>query len=68
MDSVKAVFKERASNPKMEEFIVKMLSTWDKIGEGKVSINTIVASVEAESGILYDLENGEIRNLKGKGA
>jgi hypothetical protein len=68
MYCVKAVFKERASNPKMEEFIVKMLSTWEKIGDGKVSINTIVASVEAESGILYDLENGEIRNLKGKGA
>lgn len=66
MYSVKAVFKDRASNPKMEEFISKMLTIWDKIGEGKVSINTIVASIEAESGILYDLESGEIRNLKRK--
>lgn len=66
MYSVKAVFKERASNPKMEEFITKMLSIWDKIGDGKVSIDTIVESIEMESGIRYDLENGEIRNMKGK--
>ena len=66
MYSVKAVFKERASNPKMEEFIEKMLSIWEKIGEGKVNIHTLVASIEAESGILYDIESGEIRNLKRK--
>lgn len=66
MYSAKAVFKDRASNPKMEEFITKMLSIWDKIGDGKVSIDTIVASVEAETGIRYDLENGEIRNMKGR--
>lgn len=66
MYSVKAVFKERASNPKMEEFITKMLSIWDKIGDGKVSIDTIVESIEMETGIRYDLENGEIRNMKGK--
>ena len=62
---VKTVFKERASNPKMEEFIVKMLTIWEKIGKGEVDIHTIVSSVEAESGILYDIESGEIRNLKG---
>lgn len=66
MYSVKAVFKERASNPKMEEFIEKMLSIWEKIGEGKVNIHTLVASIETESGILYDIESGEIRNLKRK--
>ena len=66
MYAVKTVFKERASNPKMEEFITKMLSIWDKIGDGTVSIETIVASVEAETGIRYDLANGEIRNMKGK--
>ena len=66
MYSAKTVFKERASNPKMEDFIEKMLSIWDMIGEGKVSIDTIVASVEAESGIRYDITNGEIRNLKRK--
>ena len=65
MYAVKTVFKERASNPKMEEFIVKMLTIWEKIGKGEVDIHTIVASIEAESSILYDLESGEIRNLKG---
>ena len=66
MYSVKTVFKERATNPKMEEFIEKMLSIWEKIGEGKVNIHTLVASIETESGILYDIESGEIRNLKRK--
>ena len=65
MYAVKTVFKERASNPKMEEFIVKMLTIWEKIGNGEVDIHTIVASIETESGILYNLESGEIRNLKG---
>ena len=41
MYAVKTVFKERASNPKMEEFIVKMLTIWEKIGKG-------------EDGIVYD--------------
>lgn len=65
MYAAKTVFKERASNPKMEEFIVKMLTIWEKIGKGEVDIHTIVASIEAESSILYDIESGEIRNLKG---
>ena len=67
MYSVKAIFKERASNPKMEDFIVKMMSIWEKIGDGKVSIETIVESIEMETGIRYDIKNGEIRNMKGKG-
>ena len=66
MYSVKDVFKERASNPKVEQFIVKMMSIWEKIGEGKVRIETIVESLEMETGIQYDLKNGEIRNLKRK--
>ena len=66
MYSVKDVFKERASNPKVEAFIVKMMSIWEKIGEGKVNINTIVESLEMETGIQYDLKSGVIRNLKRK--
>lgn len=66
MYAVKAVFKERASNPKMEEFITKMLSVWDKIGDGEVSIDTIVASVETETGIYYDIATGKILNMKGR--
>lgn len=66
MYAVKDVFKERASNPKMEAFIVKMLELWDKVGDGKVRIETLAASIEAEIGIRYDLKTGEIRNMKGK--
>lgn len=67
MYSAKAVFGDRASNPKMEALIEKMLRIWEMIGDRKVSIDTIVASIEAESGIRYDLKTGEIRNLKSKG-
>lgn len=68
MYAVKDVFKERASNPKMEAFIVKMMGIWEKIGDGKVNINTIVESIEMETGIRYDIKNGEIRNMRGKDA
>lgn len=67
MYAVKTVFKERASNPKMEQVIEKMLTIWEKIGKGEVNINTIVASVEAESKIQYDIKTGVIINLKRKG-
>ena len=66
MYAAKDVFKERASNPKMEAFIEKMISIWDKIGEKKVSIETIVASIEVETGIRYDLDTGDIYNLRRK--
>lgn len=64
--AVKDVFKERASNPKVEAVLVKMMELWDKIGEKKVSIQTIVDSIETETGIQYDLKAGEIRNLRRK--
>jgi hypothetical protein len=64
--SAKDVFKERASNPKLEAMIVKMMELWDKIGDKKVSIQTIVDSIETETGIQYDLKAGEIRNLRRK--
>lgn len=66
MYAVKDVFKERASNPKMEAFIVKMMTLWDKVGDGEVRIETLAASIETETGIRYDLNSGEIRNMKGK--
>ena len=46
--------------------IVKMMELWDKIGDKKVSIQTIVDSIEVETGIQYDLKAGEIRNLRRK--
>lgn len=66
MYAVKDIFKDRASNPKMEAFIVKMMSLWDKVGDREVRIETLAASIEAETGIRYDLKTGEIRNMKGK--
>lgn len=67
MYAVKEVFKDRASNPKMEDFILKMFKIWDKIGDGEVSIQTIADCVEMETGIKYDVVSGDIINLKGKG-
>ncbi|MBO5060252.1 MAG: hypothetical protein J6C82_04995 [Clostridia bacterium] len=66
MYAAKTVFKDRASNPKMEELIIKMLSIWDKVGDGEVSVETIAASVEAETGIKYNIASGEIVNLRRK--
>jgi hypothetical protein len=66
MYAVKDVFKERASNPKMEAFIVRMFELWDKVADGDVRIETLASSIEAETGIRYDLKTGEIRNMKGR--
>ena len=64
---IKEVFKERASNPKMEEVASKMMSLWGKLADKKVKIETIVECIEMETGISYDLKSGEIRNLRRKG-
>ena len=66
MYAVKDIFKDRASNPKMEAFIVRMFELWDKVGDREVRIETLAASIEAETGIRYDLKTGEIRNMRGK--
>lgn len=66
MYAVKDIFKDRASNPKMEAFIVRMFELWDKVADGDVKIETLAASIEAETGIRYDLKTGEIRNMKGR--
>ncbi len=66
MYAVKDVFKERASNPKMEAFIVRMFELWDKVADGEVSIETLAECIEMETGIRYDLKTGEIRNMKGR--
>lgn len=64
MYAAKTVFKERASNPKMENFVKEMLKIWENVGDGKVSIQTIINSIETESGIRYDIESGNIFNLR----
>ena len=66
MYSVKEIFGDRASNPKMEAFIVKMLRTWERIGDGELRIETVVDCLEMMTGIRYDLKTGDIINTKRK--
>ena len=66
MYAVMDVFGVRASNPKMETFIVRMFELWDKVANGEVRIETLAECIEMEKKIRYDLKTGEIRNMKGK--
>lgn len=66
MDAAKQVWKTDASNPKMEKFLEHMFRTWQAIGDGQVSFETICDSVEAETKIRYDAAKGEFINLKSK--
>lgn len=67
MDAACSTFRERASNPKMEEFILKILHAWKKLGDRELSLQTLCDSVEASCKIRYDLKKGDIINLKAKG-
>ncbi len=64
MYAVMDVFGERASNPKMEAFIVRMFELWDKVAAGEVRIETLAECIEMLKGIRYDLKTGEIRNMR----
>ena len=66
MYAVMDIFGVRASNPKMEAFIVRMFELWDKVANGEVRIETLAECIEMEKKIRYDLKTGEIRNMKGK--
>lgn len=68
MYSAKTIFKDNASNPQMEKFIIEMLKVWEAISDKKVSVQTILDSVEMECKIKYDLNTGNIINLKSKNA
>lgn len=65
MDAAKQVWKENASNPKMEQFLETILRTWTAIADNKVSIDTIMASMEATTKISFDPKTGTFTNLKG---
>ena len=62
----KKVFKDNASNPKMEEFLLEFLSTLEKVGDEKVSLNALSADVEAMCKIKWDENTGDWINLKRK--
>ena len=66
LQAIKDIFGDRASNPKCEEFVIRVLKLWEAVGEKKVSIRTIADSVETETGIKYDLETGNIFNTRAK--
>lgn len=63
--AVKTVFKERASNPKMEQLFLEMLKVWKLLDEKRVSIQTIANSIEMECNLRYDFETDSLYNLKG---
>ena len=62
--AAKKVFKERASNPKLEQMICEMQRTWQAICNGKVSKETLCSSIETETGIRIDLKTHEVFNLR----
>lgn len=64
--AAKRVFKEYASNPKMEEYLIAVLSTLQSVGEGKVSTNALAADIEALCKIKYDDKDGIWYNMKCK--
>ena len=62
--AAKKVFKERASNPKLEQMILEMQKIWQAICDGKVSEKTICDSIETETGIRIDLKTHEFFNMR----
>ena len=66
LQAIKDVFGDRASNPKCEQFVCRLMKLWEDLGNKKVSVKTIAESVEMETGIRYDLDTGNIFNTKAK--
>lgn len=66
LQALKDVFGDRASNPKCEQFVLRILKLWEQIGGKEVTVQTISDSVEVETGIRYDLETGNMYNMKAK--
>ena len=64
--AAKQVFKERASNPKLEAMILEMRRIWKSICEGKVSEQMVCDSIEVETGIRVDLKTHEMLNMRRK--
>ena len=62
--AAKRVFKTAATNPKLEQYIVELVKVIEDIGDDKVSMNALVADLEALSSIKYDFKNREWTNMK----
>ncbi len=63
-EAAKKVFKENASNPKMEEFITTLLSLLELIGIGEITLTAVAADLEATCKLKYDFETLTWTNLK----
>ncbi len=66
LDSAKQVWKQDATNPKLEKFLEKSLRTWQRIANNEITLQTVANSVETESKIRYDIETHTFTNLKCK--
>lgn len=64
IDAAKQVWKSDATNPKIEQFIELIFRNWEAISDNRVSFQTVCNSVEAETKIRYDADNGAFINLK----
>lgn len=64
--AAKKVFKENATNPKMEQFIEAMMDLLEKVGADKVSLNALSADLEALCKIKYDIASQCWINMKAK--
>lgn len=62
----KKIFKDNASNPKMEEYLLLLLRTLTRITDGEVSINALAGDIEAMCKIKYNQKTGEWLNLRRK--
>lgn len=65
--AAKKIFKENASNPKIEDYLILLMDTLTKIGENKVSTNAIAGDLEALCKIKWDEKQNCFINLKYKG-
>lgn len=64
--AAKKVFKENASNPKIEEYLLLLLKTLTRITDGEISVNALAGDIEAMCRIKYNQKTGEWINLRRK--
>lgn len=64
VSAAKRIFKDNASNPKLQQYIIELAKLLEDVGDGKISLDMLVADLEALSSIKYDFENREWTNVK----
>ena len=66
VNSAKRVWKQDATNPKLEQLLVDMFETWEAIADGNTSFEEICQHIEQECKLKYDAKEGSFVNLKAK--